>query len=272
MAPLDHDRQHRDTLGAAIAASPEAVSCRPQRSGIRASCKTGIPCCTSWTLTLTLPAGQKVCAGHARRRTGQPRRLSRASIFPGRARGIRPHGRPTIDRRSLRGSTDGHHCSRTVFAPARPAREDYLDSVAGYIARCKGRHRPYPFRRLQRGFEPHPFRLRRTHAHLSRRIGAATARFIRHSSLGREVLHNWWKRRLSGLRQRQLERGLTTFMADYAYAQDSGADKAAEMRSGWLRDLSAIPTGQCDAPARVLPRATMAPRRPSVTAMPRCSS
>lgn len=75
-------------------------------------------------------------------------------------------------------------------------------------------------------------------------LGARLLRlpFIRATSLGHEVLHNWWG---NGVRladgSGNWSEGLTTFMADYAYKEAESADAASAMRLGWLRDFAAIP-------------------------------
>jgi hypothetical protein len=65
--------------------------------------------------------------------------------------------------------------------------------------------------------------------------------FIRDTSLGHEVLHNWWG---NGVRpdyaSGNWSEGLTTFMADYAYREQAGAEAALEMRLAWLRDFAAL--------------------------------
>jgi hypothetical protein len=65
--------------------------------------------------------------------------------------------------------------------------------------------------------------------------------FIRDTSLGHEVLHNWWG---NGVRpdyaRGNWSEGLTTFMADYAYREQAGAEAAREMRLAWLRDFDAL--------------------------------
>ena len=65
--------------------------------------------------------------------------------------------------------------------------------------------------------------------------------FIRATSLGHEVLHNWWGNGVypewsSG----NWSEGLTTFMADYAFREDQSEQAARDMRLNWLRDLAAI--------------------------------
>ena len=69
--------------------------------------------------------------------------------------------------------------------------------------------------------------------------------FIKTTSLGHEVLHNWWG---NGVfvdpSQGNWSEGLTTFMADYAFKEDEGPEAAKTMRYGWLRDRQALPRGE----------------------------
>jgi hypothetical protein len=65
--------------------------------------------------------------------------------------------------------------------------------------------------------------------------------FIRATSLGHEVLHNWWGNGVvPDWRSGNWSEGLTTFGADYAFREDQGADAARALRLDWLRDLLAI--------------------------------
>ncbi len=66
--------------------------------------------------------------------------------------------------------------------------------------------------------------------------------FIRATSLGHEVLHNWWGNGVYvDYESGNWSEGLTTFMADYAYKERESAGAAREMRLAWLRDFAAIP-------------------------------
>jgi hypothetical protein len=68
--------------------------------------------------------------------------------------------------------------------------------------------------------------------------------FIRATSLGHEVLHNWWGNGVYvDYRTGNWSEGLTTFMADYAYKERESAEAARAMRLGWLRDFAAVPAG-----------------------------
>jgi hypothetical protein len=72
--------------------------------------------------------------------------------------------------------------------------------------------------------------------------------FIRYTSLGHEVLHNWWGNGVyTDYAHGNWSEGLTTFMADYAYKERENPEAALDMRRGWLRDFAALSSGQ-DAP------------------------
>ncbi len=76
--------------------------------------------------------------------------------------------------------------------------------------------------------------------------------FIRTTSLGHEVLHNWWGNGVyPDYAQGNWSEGLTTFMADYAYKERESDEAARDMRRGWLRDFAALAPGQ-DAPSHEL--------------------
>lgn len=75
-------------------------------------------------------------------------------------------------------------------------------------------------------------------------LGAEVLRlpFVRASSLGHEVLHNWWGNGVPvDPAQGNWSEGLTTFMADHAYKEQESASAARAMRLGWLRDFTALP-------------------------------
>ncbi|SBT08295.1 putative aminopeptidase [Candidatus Accumulibacter aalborgensis] len=72
--------------------------------------------------------------------------------------------------------------------------------------------------------------------------------FIRATSLGHEILHNWWGNGVhADARGGNWSEGLTTFLADYAYSEDRSAAAGRDMRLGWLRDAAALPAA--DQPA-----------------------
>jgi hypothetical protein len=74
--------------------------------------------------------------------------------------------------------------------------------------------------------------------------------FIRHTSLGHEVLHNWWGNGVYvDLARGNWSESLTAFMADYTYKEQAGTDAARQARLDLLRDIAAVPPAE-DAPLR----------------------
>ncbi len=68
--------------------------------------------------------------------------------------------------------------------------------------------------------------------------------FIRATSLGHEVLHNWWGNGVYvDYPTGNWSEGLTTFMADYAFRERESEEAARAMRLAWLRDFAAVPAG-----------------------------
>lgn len=118
---------------------------------------------------------------------------------------------------------------------------DYLDSTANYLQRYSRMISAYPFTEFSIVSSPLPTGFGMpTLTYLGRQV--LKLPFIRHTSLGHEVLHNWWG---NGVRvdvsRGNWSEGLTTFMADYSYKEEADADAAKDMRHGWLRDLVALP-------------------------------
>jgi hypothetical protein len=78
-------------------------------------------------------------------------------------------------------------------------------------------------------------------------LGAQVLRlpFIRATSLGHEVLHNWWGNGVyPDYATGNWSEGLTTFMADYYYTERESRAAARATRLGWLRDFAAVPAGE----------------------------
>jgi hypothetical protein len=115
-----------------------------------------------------------------------------------------------------------------------------LDAVERYLRLYEGWIAPYPYEAFSIVSSPTPtgFGLP-TLTYLG--VDVLRLPFIRDTSLGHEVLHNWWG---NGVRpdfsSGNWAEGLTTFMADYAYREQAGAAAALEMRLGWLRDFAAL--------------------------------
>jgi aminopeptidase N len=133
---------------------------------------------------------------------------------------------------------------RTYFYPdLEPLADGYLEDSAKYIAMYSAAIGPYPFDMFSVVASPLPTGFGMPTLTY---LGAEVLRlpFIRATSLGHEVLHNWWG---NGVRvdysQGNWSEGLTTFMADYFYRERDSTAGAREMRLGWLRDFAAVPEG-----------------------------
>jgi hypothetical protein len=129
------------------------------------------------------------------------------------------------------------------YASLDPLAESYLEDTQRYIELYSRTIGAYPFSEfsivaslLPTGFGMPTLTY----------IGADVLKlpFIRATSLGHEVLHNWWGNGVYvDYAKGNWSEGLTTFMADYFYKERQSAAAAQEMRLAWLRDFAAIPPG-----------------------------
>lgn len=140
---------------------------------------------------------------------------------------------------------------RTWFdAETAPLADDYLDKVAGYLDLYQDWIGPHPFSGFSVVAVPRPVGL--GFPGLTA-IGSKVLRlpFIRDTSLGHEILHDWWGNGVYVDYERgNWCEGLTTFMADYTFAQRQRPEAARDTRRQWLRDFAALPAER-DRPARV---------------------
>ena len=114
----------------------------------------------------------------------------------------------------------------------------YLDDTAAYIERYSREIGAYPYSEFSIVASPLPTGFGMPTLTY---LGADVLRlpFIRKTSLGHEILHNWWGNGVYVDYERgNWSEGLTTFMADYAYKEDESASAASEMRLAWLRDAA----------------------------------
>ncbi len=133
------------------------------------------------------------------------------------------------------------------FKELAPLAEAYLDDSARYLERYSAAIGAYPFSEFSVVASPLPSGFGMpTLTYLGAQV--LQLPFIRASSLGHEVLHNWWG---NGVRvdyaRGNWSEGLTTFMADYAFKEAESSEAARDMRLGWLRDLASLP-GQAQQP------------------------
>ena len=133
---------------------------------------------------------------------------------------------------------------RTYFPPeVADLAALYLEKVAGYLDLYEGWIGAYPYSFFDVVSGPLPVGLGFPGLTY---IGANVLRlpFLPETSLGHEVLHSWWGNGVFiDVSEGNWAEGLTTFMADYTYAERKGADDARDMRLRWLREYAVLPPG-----------------------------
>jgi aminopeptidase N len=201
----------------------------------------------SYAVTLELPAGQRgLVPGDLVSETDSPAGYSAHFAFNAPAQGIDLMAGPyRIDERML-AAADGRTLRlRTWFHPAiADLAPGYLDAAGGFIQRYERSIGRYPFATFSivSSVTPTGFGMPSL-TYLG--IDVLRLPFIRRTSLGHEVLHNWWGNGVyaddaSG----NWAEGLTTFMADYAYREEAGEGEARSARLEWLRDFAVMPSGE----------------------------
>ncbi|HEY0844009.1 MAG TPA: M1 family aminopeptidase [Noviherbaspirillum sp.] len=206
----------------------------------------------SYRLTLTVADGQRAVVPGRLVSEDVPEDSARpyhASFdFEHPADGIDLMAGPWVVRESMMPRAEGTPVRlRTYFTrelDATPGLADgYLDDTRRYLERYSAQIGAYPFAGFSIVASPLPTGFGMPTLTY---LGADVIRlpFIRATSLGHEVLHNWWGNGVYvDVTRGNWSEGLTTFMADYAYKEAQSADAAREMRLGWLRDFAAVPSG-----------------------------
>lgn len=244
LAPLAADVAHRDTLGAATAVADPNGSFLPAGAGWYPRVPGRFE---TWTVEIDLPAGQRGLVPGELRDARQADGRSRARYeFAHPGRGIDLMAGPYVvaehEMRSIAGTPIA---LRTLFHPElAPLAPGYLDAVRDYLARYEAWIGPYPFASFSVVSSPTPTGFGMPGlTYLG--IEVLKLPFIRATSLGHEVLHSWWGNGIyPDYARGNWSEGLTVFMADYHYKEREGPTAARDMRTGWLRDLAAVPPGQ----------------------------
>jgi hypothetical protein len=206
----------------------------------------------TYRVNLELPAGQRgLVAGRLVRESSSDATYRAQFELDHPSEGVDLVAGPyRVEQRVLPAGPSREIAVRTYFHPEiADLSSGYLDAATGYVERYTTIIGPYPYRSfsivssaLPTGFGMPSFTY----------LGVDVLRlpFIRATSLGHEVLHNWWGNGVYVDWQRgNWCEGLTTFMADYAYKEDEGEAAAQEMRLSWLRDFVALPAER-DQPLR----------------------
>lgn len=239
---LDLTMDHRDTLAApAPVAAPEGTFL-PAASHWYPSAEGLLE---TWRVSLELPRGQRgLVPGRLLEERDDDRGYRAVFEFTHAGEGIDLMAGPysitertvTLAGRSVR--------LRTWFAPGLEGLADsYLASTADYLALYDRWIGAYPYTEFSVVSSPTPTGFGMPTLTY---LGADVLKlpFIRATSLGHEVLHNWWGNGVYPDYERgNWSEGLTTFMADYHYKERESATAARDMRLGWLRDFAAVPEG-----------------------------
>jgi len=206
----------------------------------------------SYRVTVSVPGDQRALV---------PGRLQSEALPPdasGRYRASFEFGEPAagidlmagpwvIREKSMPRANGGTLRLRTYFPRGLDAvaglADGYLDDSRHYLERYGEEIGAYPFTEFSVVASPLPTGFAMPTLTY---MGAEVLKlpFIRATSLGHEILHNWWGNGVYvDYRAGNWSEGLTTFMADYAYKERESGEAAREVRLGWLRDFAAVPSG-----------------------------
>lgn len=238
LPPLPASQQRNAPERADLFASPDGSYLAPNTGWYP---DPGVP--FTYRIDLSLPAGQKGLApGTQQRMSDSAAGFQAAYAFDHPAEGVWLVAGPYQVAQASFVADGGERVTvRTWFHPELAAlAQGYLDDSVKYLQRYGRAIGPYPFGDFSIVSSP-----------LSHGLGMPSLTylgrdvlrlpFIRATSLGHEVLHNWWG---NGVYPQwstgNWSEGLTTFMADYAYQEDQSAAAARDARLRWLRDLLAV--------------------------------
>lgn len=247
LAPLPTGLGHRDTLRLREPSSDAHGSFLPSAGAwYPIVARDGAALLHSYTVALDVPRQQRaLVAGHRGPEEARGGRVVTEFAFPHPSEGVDLIAGPYRVAERLARSVDGRPIAlRTYFhAELEPLARGYLDAVADYLALYERWIGPYPFTTFSVVSSPTPTGFGMpTLTYLG--IEVLKLPFIKATSLGHEVLHNWWGNGVyPDYATGNWSEGLTTFMADYHYAERESADKARAMRLAWLRELSGVPQG-----------------------------
>ncbi|MDN5835737.1 MAG: M1 family peptidase [Nitrosospira sp.] len=247
LSALDTALDHPQTLGANEPVSSAAGTFLPDSSGWYPYIADKL---ASYRVSIDLPAGQRgIVPGRLVEESESAEGYHARFEFPSPTGGIDLMAGPyTVETLMMRGAGGKPIQLRTYFHPQiAELAPGYLEAVKGYIDLYESWIGEYPFTEFSVVSSPTPTGFGMpTLTYLG--IEVLRLPFIRATSLGHEVLHNWWGNGVyPDYAQGNWSEGLTTFMADYAYKERESPEAAREMRRGWLRDFAALAPGQ-DAP------------------------
>ena len=243
LAALDTAMDHRATLTASAPVTGAAGTYLPAGSGWYPMVSGRLE---THRVTIDLPAGQRgLVPGRLLQEQETADRYEASYEFEHPAEGIALMAGPyRVEERKIRTQAGSAVRLRTWFhAELAPLATGYLDSVKDYLDLYERKIGAYPFTEFSIVSSPTPTGFGMpTLTYLG--IDVLKLPFIRATSLGHEVLHNWWGNGVyPDYARGNWSEGLTTFMADYAYRERDGVQAASAMRLAWLRDYASMPTG-----------------------------
>jgi len=254
LAALDRSLDHRDTLTYALPAGAQEGTFLPAGSGWYPAVEGALE---RYAVELDLPAGQRgLVPGRLIEEREAGGRYRARFAFDAPAEGISLMAGPyRVEERLVQTAAGSKLRLRTYFHPEVAAlASGYLDSVAGYLDLYERWIGPYPFTEFSVVSSPTPTGFGMpTLTYLG--IEVLRLPFIRSTSLGHEVLHNWWGNGVyPDIARGNWAEGLTSFMADYAYRERESDQAASAARLVWLRDYAAMPPADDTALARFTSR------------------
>lgn len=241
---LDSTLDHRQTLTASLPVTGEEGTFLPAASAWYPRVRGLMP---GYRVTIDLPQGQRgIVPGRLVQEAETGGRYRARFEFLHPAEGIDLMAGPyRVETRAIRTEHKKTVMLRTYFhRQIADLSEGYLDAVKRYIDLYDNWIGEYPFTEFSVVSSPTPTGFGMpTLTYLG--VDVLRLPFIRATSLGHEVLHNWWGNGVyPDYARGNWSEGLTTFMADYAYKERESDAAAREMRLEWLRDLTAVPEGQ----------------------------
>lgn len=244
LSKLDSSLDHQQTLGRAEPVSSEMGTFLPKSSNWYPYIVDSL---ASYRVNLKLPPGQRgLVAGQLIEETESDRGYQAAFTFPFPSEGIDLMAGPyQIASDAVQGINGKQIQLRTYFHPEiNHLARGYIDSVKDYLTLYESWIGEYPFTEFSVVSSPTPTGFGMpTLTYLG--INVLQLPFIRATSLGHEVLHNWWGNGVyPDYRKGNWSEGLTTFMADYTYKELDSDEAAREMRLGWLRDYDSMGSEQ----------------------------
>ncbi len=247
LTALDVSLDHQQTLGRPVAVSGESGSFLPDGSNWYPRIVGHL---ARYKVSIELPTGQKgLVAGRLVEENESEQGYLASFEFSHPAEGIDLMTGPYVIETQAHQSINHKPIQlRTYFHPqVSNLSKDYLDAVKRYLNLYESWIGEYPYTEFSVVSSPTPTGFGMpTLTYLG--IDVLRLPFIRDTSLGHEVLHNWWGNGVyPDYSSGNWSEGLTTFMADYAYKEQESSEAAREMRLGWVRDFAALQPGQ-DAP------------------------